>query len=464
MIGFRSMNWWFRRRREPAVGALGHPGRVERRLPLARVEVDVEVLGVDDLEVELGVHDPVLAEILRRRDGVRGRTARASRTEGPQGHERPEQVTGAGERRGIVPESLELVERPRLRVKEVDHEIHEVEQHPAAGGQSLDVVRVLPCRASASSTACAMPRTCASDVPDPTTKKSAVSFSPASRAPPVRAPSGRRPPGSRAQRRGEAHGAAARSRGRGSRGAASGRAVLHLVEHRPGPVPDMGAEHPGGQRDEAHPAACTPPPARSAPVRPPPAPRRAPRRSACPGAGAAASLEQGQHLRPISCSRPRARSTGTTRPARVERQDRLHVEQAADPRLAPAHPAAAEQVVELVHRQEHPDWSPHPLQLLRDLGRRQSYSASSAARSASMPSPSDADLLSTSRTFVEPDALSAAVPDWKVPDTSRYEQHRPLRWPRPGPSGRPGRTRPASAARWWGAPSRRASGGRTPPA
>ena len=66
MIGFRSLELVVQDRREPGVGALRHPGGVERGLPLHGVEVDVEVLGLDDLEVERLVLDLVLAEVLGR--------------------------------------------------------------------------------------------------------------------------------------------------------------------------------------------------------------------------------------------------------------------------------------------------------------------------------------------------------------------------------------------------------------
>src|SRR5688572_6310972 len=45
--------------------------------------------------------------------------------------------------RGIVPQSLELVERAGLGMEEMDHEVHEIEQHPAAAGESFDMVGVV---------------------------------------------------------------------------------------------------------------------------------------------------------------------------------------------------------------------------------------------------------------------------------------------------------------------------------
>src|SRR3954452_15183185 len=45
--------------------------------------------------------------------------------------------------RGVVPQPLQLIEGSGLGVKEVDDEVHEVEQHPAATRQTLYVVRVV---------------------------------------------------------------------------------------------------------------------------------------------------------------------------------------------------------------------------------------------------------------------------------------------------------------------------------
>src|SRR3954463_14631190 len=45
--------------------------------------------------------------------------------------------------RCVVPQPLQLIEGSGLGVKEVDDEIHEVEQNPAATGQTLDVVCVM---------------------------------------------------------------------------------------------------------------------------------------------------------------------------------------------------------------------------------------------------------------------------------------------------------------------------------
>ena len=46
-------------------------------------------------------------------------------------HEHTRRLLGAGlELRRIAPEPLELIEAAGLRVKQVDHEVHEVEQHP----------------------------------------------------------------------------------------------------------------------------------------------------------------------------------------------------------------------------------------------------------------------------------------------------------------------------------------------
>jgi hypothetical protein len=52
---------------EAAVPALRHAGDLLDVLPLLRVVVDVEVLGLEHLEVEVPVLDLVLAEVLRGR-------------------------------------------------------------------------------------------------------------------------------------------------------------------------------------------------------------------------------------------------------------------------------------------------------------------------------------------------------------------------------------------------------------
>ena len=55
--------------REPGVRALGHAGGVHRGHPLALVEVHVEVLGLDDLELEVGVLHLVPPEVLGGQPG-----------------------------------------------------------------------------------------------------------------------------------------------------------------------------------------------------------------------------------------------------------------------------------------------------------------------------------------------------------------------------------------------------------
>ena len=53
--------------RQPRVPALGQARADLDACSLLRVEVDVEVLGLEDLEVEVLVLDLVAAEVLRRR-------------------------------------------------------------------------------------------------------------------------------------------------------------------------------------------------------------------------------------------------------------------------------------------------------------------------------------------------------------------------------------------------------------
>src|ERR1041385_2936770 len=48
------------------------------------------------------------------------------------------------EHRGIAPELLQTIEGTRLRMEQVDHDIHEIEQHPAALGQSFGMMRAGP--------------------------------------------------------------------------------------------------------------------------------------------------------------------------------------------------------------------------------------------------------------------------------------------------------------------------------
>src|SRR6266487_2544908 len=51
--------------RQAGVGALGHARRIERAGPLVRIVIDVEVFGLNGLEVEAAVLHLVLTEILR---------------------------------------------------------------------------------------------------------------------------------------------------------------------------------------------------------------------------------------------------------------------------------------------------------------------------------------------------------------------------------------------------------------
>ena len=66
--------------REARVPPLGHPRRLTRHLLLFRVVIDVEVLGVQRLELQAAVLDLIPAEVLRacrrgqKRQGRRGKT------------------------------------------------------------------------------------------------------------------------------------------------------------------------------------------------------------------------------------------------------------------------------------------------------------------------------------------------------------------------------------------------------
>src|SRR5574338_699128 len=48
------------------------------------------------------------------------------------------------EHRGVAPQPLQSIEIPRLRMEQMDHHIHEIEQYPTALGQSLCVMRAVP--------------------------------------------------------------------------------------------------------------------------------------------------------------------------------------------------------------------------------------------------------------------------------------------------------------------------------
>src|SRR5690606_22593810 len=59
--------------RQPGVRTLDHAGRIQRRLTFLRIEIDVEMRGLDDLEVEGPVLDLVAAEMLGRRSACTDR-------------------------------------------------------------------------------------------------------------------------------------------------------------------------------------------------------------------------------------------------------------------------------------------------------------------------------------------------------------------------------------------------------
>jgi hypothetical protein len=46
----------------------------------------------------------------------------------------------------VAPESFELVKGTSLRMEEVHHKIHEIDQHPASPRDPLDVVRAVAMR------------------------------------------------------------------------------------------------------------------------------------------------------------------------------------------------------------------------------------------------------------------------------------------------------------------------------
>jgi hypothetical protein len=85
------------------------------------------MLGLDDLEIEVGVLDLIAPEVLG------GEKPGHAQEEGEQGRSGASKhgdlsLGGADQQlRCVVPEALELVERAGLGVEQVDHEIHEVE-------------------------------------------------------------------------------------------------------------------------------------------------------------------------------------------------------------------------------------------------------------------------------------------------------------------------------------------------
>ncbi|MBK8004364.1 MAG: hypothetical protein IPK12_10630 [Gemmatimonadetes bacterium] len=80
--------------RQDRVRPLRHPPRVEGRLARLGVEVDVEVLGLEDLEVELPVLDLVLAEVLGGKQGGQGAEEQEAEPETTQHGNQPGQAPG----------------------------------------------------------------------------------------------------------------------------------------------------------------------------------------------------------------------------------------------------------------------------------------------------------------------------------------------------------------------------------
>jgi hypothetical protein len=100
------------------------------------------MFGLNDLEIEGAVLDLVAPEVLGAEESRREQEEEKGRGDATEHNDldlgRADQQLGC-----IVPEPLELVEGARLRVKQVDHEIHEIEQYPASAVESLDVVGVM---------------------------------------------------------------------------------------------------------------------------------------------------------------------------------------------------------------------------------------------------------------------------------------------------------------------------------
>ena len=123
---------------EARIGALSHPRRVERAAALIRVKVDVEVFGLNRLEIEAAVLDLILAEVLpggrlRSRAQHRKQTQTSYRASHTSLTFRPlSACVAGGDHRGIPPQPLELIKVPQLGMKQVDHEVYVIEQHPAA--------------------------------------------------------------------------------------------------------------------------------------------------------------------------------------------------------------------------------------------------------------------------------------------------------------------------------------------
>src|SRR5690349_20171726 len=77
-------------------------------------------------------------------DARPGVSSRASSSAGKTRRSIGSSSGGAGEQlRGIVPQALELIKRAGLGMKEVDDEVHEVQQHPPSARETLDVVGVV---------------------------------------------------------------------------------------------------------------------------------------------------------------------------------------------------------------------------------------------------------------------------------------------------------------------------------
>src|SRR6059036_1102796 len=136
--------------RQAGIGTFRHAGRVERAGPFVRIVVDVEVFGLNGLEVEAAVLHLILTEIL-------GPAASRCGEERNRDEYQPTKPTHpalsfrtwfcptdvpCGDDGSITPQPLELVKVPQLRMKNVYHEVHVVEQDPASLRQPFHMMRL----------------------------------------------------------------------------------------------------------------------------------------------------------------------------------------------------------------------------------------------------------------------------------------------------------------------------------
>ena len=117
--------------RQPGVGALGHSRRVHRAGALLRVVVDEKVLRLDHPPVEVLVLHLIHAEVLLRVEASR---AQQGGHRGQHSRHFHFALLLWFQRHcfRVAPQPLYLVERPQCRMEDVNYEIEEIEQHPAA--------------------------------------------------------------------------------------------------------------------------------------------------------------------------------------------------------------------------------------------------------------------------------------------------------------------------------------------